>query len=191
MKNTFVPIIIMMISILACQPSQKAEVTVEKDQPANTSSKDAEKVVSTPTAHVSETVFTVTDAEKILGEPAVITENNTSTQQNIKATRVTYKAKSSEADKAGGVYFLLEEYNLITDAKTKYAFIHASNENHSGYQLLKDVGDEAYFHSDGENFYFIMARKGTKVVTMKVNKLTKTTSKDAFMEAAKSIIGRL
>lgn len=182
----------LVISLLACQPSQKAEVSVENKQPVQQPSNANQQVVTTP-GTVSEPVLTVSDAEKILGEPAVITENNTSTQPNIKATRVTYRSKSAEVgkDKAGGLYYLLEEYKLITDAKTKYSFIRASNENNAGFKPLEDVGEEAYFHSDGENFYFIMARKGTKVVTMKVNKITKSTSQDAFMETARSIISRL
>ena len=190
MKNYFFQGVLFMSMLLSCQPSQKAEVSVEQEQPVQTPPSNNQQVVATP-GTVSEPVLTLTDAEKILGEPSVITENNTSTQPNIKATRLTYKAKSSETQKEGGLYFLLEEYKLITDAKTKYAFIQASNENNAGFKPLKDVGDEAYFHSDGENFYFIMARKGTKVATMKVNKITKSTSQDAFVETAKSIIEKL
>lgn len=192
MNHFFHVVILLVISLLSCQSSQKEDAAVEKEQAVRPTSNGDEKVVNTPAA-TSEPVLTLVDAEKILGEPAVITENNTSTQPNIKATRLAYRAKSTEVEKekGGGVYFLLEEYKLITDAKTKYGFIQASNENNAGYKALKDVGDEAYFHSDGENFYFIMARKGTKVVTMKVNKITKTSSQDAFMETAKSIVAKL
>jgi hypothetical protein len=191
MKTSFFACIVIVFSLVSCQPSQKADVTVEKDQPMQSSSGDTANVVTTTPGAVTEPVLGLNDAEKILGEPAVITENNTSTQANIKATRLTYKSKAAQTEKSGGLYFLLEEYKLITDAKTKYSFIQASNENNPGFKPLTDVGDEAYYHSDGENFYFIMARKGTKVVTMKVNKITKTTSEDAFMETAKAIVTRL
>jgi hypothetical protein len=191
MKTSFLAYIVIVFSILSCQPSQNPDVSVEKNQPMQSSSRDTGNVVTSTPGAVTEPVLGLNDAEKILGEPAVITENNTSTQANIKATRLTYKAQSSQTEKTGGLYLLLEEYKLITDAKTKYAFIQASNENNAGFKPLKDVGDEAYFHSDGENFYFIMARKGTKVVTMKVNKITKTTSQDAFTETAKGIVSRL
>ena len=53
------------------------------------------------------------------------------------------------------------------------------------------MGDEAYFHSDGQNFYFIIVRKGEKMFRIKVNKITSTTSLKEFNMIAKNITASL
>ena len=53
--------------------------------------------------------------------------------------------------------------------------------------MIHDLGDEAYFHSDGENFYFILVRKGLKMIRMKVNKITSNTSVAEFNRVARKI----
>ena len=75
---------------------------------------------------------------------------------------------------------------MDTTAVRFYTSIKKASENH-GIKVLHDMGDEAYFHTDNQNFYFIMVRKGGNLFRMKVNKITKTTSLDAFYEIAKNI----
>ena len=193
MRNLFYFSLLVIFSFLSCNPAQKAEDVEAVDVQQTSTPVNGENDVSNTAAATAGPVLTLHDAEKILGEPADATENNTSTQPNIKATKLTYTAKSATTlkDKAGAIYLLLEEYKLIADAQNKYAFIKASNENSGGFKVLEGVGDEAYFHSDNENFYFIMARKGSKVLTMKVNKITKTSSLDAFKEVSKGIVSML
>ena len=47
---------------------------------------------------------------------------------------------------------------------------------------LTDVGSEAYFHSDGENFLFVLIRNENFMIRMKVNKTTSHTDEAAFTE---------
>jgi len=48
-----------------------------------------------------------------------------------------------------------------------------------------------YYHSDGENFYFILARKNDKMLRMKLSKITSKTSETQFKEVAKKLIDKL
>jgi hypothetical protein len=47
------------------------------------------------------------------------------------------------------------------------------------------MGDEAYFHSDGQNFYFIIVRIGKRLFRIKVNKVTSHTSLNEFKRVSK------
>ena len=138
-------------------------------------------------------LFTLTDAEKIIGQSAHLTDSSTKDDGDVLIYRCSYKANVEEVktQKTGAVYFLVEQYNQISSAEKKYSSIKTANENHEGVKVLDDMGDEAYYHSDGENFYFIMVRKGTRVFNMKVNKITSTTSLDEFNLIAKRITADL
>ncbi len=134
-------------------------------------------------------LFTIHSAEKILGEKAHLNDSSTKEQNNIVTYSSSYFADvlDSKSGKTGSIYFLLEKFDLVSDAKQKYSSIKIANENHEGVKVLHNIGDEAYFHSDGENFYFIMVRKGKNVFNMKVNKITSKTSLVGFNQIAKSI----
>lgn len=134
----------------------------------------------------------LSDAEKILGEPAHLTDSSTTTTADALTYHCAYAANSKDkkTEKTGNVYFLFEHYNQVASAQKKYSFIKTANQDH-GINVLDDLGDEAYFHTDKENFYFIMVRKGRKVFNMKVNKITSTTSLDEFNLVAKKITDAL
>lgn len=95
-------------------------------------------------------------------------------------------SKDGETGKAGKLYFLFEQFARDSSAIKAYAFIKHGNEKH-GIKVLHDLGDEAYFHTDGTNFYFIIVRKGNRMFNMKVNKITGTTSLDEFLRVARNI----
>jgi hypothetical protein len=137
----------------------------------------------------SANLFTLSDAEKILGESAQLTDSSTNSNEGVLTFQLAYKAiaEDSISKKTGTVYFLINEYASPEGAKTRYSTIKKANENH-GIKVIDDLGDEAYFHSDNENFYFIMARKGSKVFNMKVNKITSNTSLEQFNIIAGKII---
>lgn len=134
-------------------------------------------------------LITLTDAEKILGEPAHITDSTLSVKKELTVYQCAYSANASDTlnGKTGVIFILIEQYAEESEAHNKYANIKKANENHEGIKTLNDMGDEAYFHSDYQNFYFVMARKGKRVLTMKVNKITSTTSLDSFNWVAKNI----
>ena len=138
-------------------------------------------------------LFTESDAEKILGEQAQLTDSSTTLKEDTLEYRCAYtaNAKDQKTGKTGVVYFLFEQYAKVSIAKKVYSSIKTANENHEGVKVLHDMGDEAYFHSDGQNFYFILVRKGEKMLRMKVNKTTSTTSLNEFNLIAKNITAAL
>jgi hypothetical protein len=134
-------------------------------------------------------VFTLPDAEKVLGEPAHLSDSASTVSKDVSRFSCAYSAnaKDEKTGMTGVIYFLSEHYADLSAAQKKYSSIKKANENHEGIKVLNDIGDEAYFHTDGENFYFIMVRKGLTVFNMKVNKITSNTSLEQFHLIAKKI----
>jgi hypothetical protein len=133
-------------------------------------------------------LLTVADAGKILGEPARLTDSSSKHQGGM-FFQCVYKADDIDlkSSKQGALYFLIEKYSEISAAQKKYSSIKKANENHEGIKTLNGLGDEAYFHSDNTNFYFVMVRKGAVVFNMKVNKITSKTSLDSFNTVTRQI----
>jgi hypothetical protein len=137
--------------------------------------------------------LTLPDAEKILGEPAHITDSTNTVEDNVSTYRLSYTANTVDlkTGKTGAIYYLLEQFDNVSSAQKKYSSIKKSNEDHEGVKILHNLGDEAYFHSDGENFYFVMVRYKEKMFNMKVNKITSKTSLNEFNTAAENITAGL
>jgi hypothetical protein len=137
-------------------------------------------------------LLTLADAEKILGEPAYLKDSSSTRNNNAYTFSSSYMAtaRDPENGKTGAIYFLYEKYNDDAAAHKKYLDIKTANAD-NGIKERGDLGDEAYFHSDGTNFYFMMIRKGPYVLTMKVNKITRKTSLDEFNKVAGELVQRL
>ena len=133
--------------------------------------------------------FNQEQAERILGEPAYLSDSAAIQHDNVTSLRLTYTAIKSVpgTDKTGNIYFLYEEYPDSVSAHSEYAHIFKANADHDGVEVLSSVCDDAYFHTDSENFYFIMGRKGKGIFRMKVNKITHKTSLSAFRKLAEDI----
>jgi hypothetical protein len=134
-------------------------------------------------------LFKLSDAERILGETAHLKDSVLTVKSDTVSYKCSYIADSEDqkAGKTGAIYVMFEDYKELASAKKVYASIWTSNKNHQGIKVLEGVGDEAYFHSDGQNFYFILVRKGGKILRMKVNKITSKTSLDEFNQVARNI----
>jgi hypothetical protein len=180
-KITGLLIIIVVISCCT-EPGQIRKDTVSRDEVKPIQA-------STP----PDSVFTKLDAEKILGEPAHLTDSATTLKADTLEYSSVYTANSKDpkTGKTGVIYFLFDQYVRVSIAQMVYSSIKTGNENHEGFKIIHDMGDEAYFHSDGQNFYFIIVRKGEKIFRMKVNKTTSTTSLTAFNQIAKNITAAL
>ena len=134
-------------------------------------------------------LFTLVDAEKILGEKAHLSDSTSKheiPQFQFKST-FTADRKDATNQKIGNVYFMFEDYKQEADALKTYLIFKNGNQNHVGFSLVKDLGDAAFFQTDNHNFYLIIVRKGKKMIRIKVNKLTQYTSLKAFNETAKKI----
>lgn len=134
-------------------------------------------------------LFTINDAEKILGEKSHLTDSSSESIDGITSYKCTFTADTEDkkTDKTGIIYFMVEEYSTLKAAEKVYADIMTSNKAHEGFKKLSGLGDEAYFHSDDENFLFVMVRKGVKMFRMKVNKTTSKTSLEQFNSVSEKI----
>lgn len=159
----------------------------ESQQLSSTLFSEAKKNKSDSTINLAD-LFPLTDAEKILGEAAHLSDSASAFPSGTLRYSCAYfaNARDLKSGKTGSVYFFIEDYGELAAAREKYSFIKTANED-QGIKTLKDLGDEAYFHSDNQNFYFIMVRKDKIVFNMKVNKITNNTSLDEFNPIAKKI----
>ena len=137
-------------------------------------------------------LFIKADADKIMGQPTHLADSSSKVEMLMSSYLCGYKTdvKDSNTGKTGVVYFLFERYQKIPDARKKYADIMMAHIPH-GIEDISDLGDEAYYHTDGTNFYFIMVRKGKNVFNIKVNKITSATSLNEFKKTANRIAASL
>jgi len=147
-------------------------------------------------------LFTLSDAEKILGEPAHLADSgSTGPGAASKASvndsvlpikkmawsyRCAYEANAEDkkTGRTGKVYFLFEQYPQISSAATVYSYYKRSNQNHPGFKERHDLGDEAWF---GDSPLFVYMRQGNIIFSVKVNKMTSHTSTDGFNQVVKKI----
>jgi hypothetical protein len=147
-------------------------------------------------------LFTLSAAEKILGEPAHLADSGSTVPGIASKTsvndsvlpikkmawsyRCAYEAnvEDNKTGRTGKVYFLVEQYPQVSSAATVYSYYKRSNQNHPGFKERHDVGDEAWY---GDSPYSIYVRKGNKIVGIKVNKPTSKTSLDGFNQLVKNI----
>ena len=137
--------------------------------------------------------FSNSDAELILGERAFLSDSSSAIKKDTLEIKRAYTANSadSKTGKTGVIYFMIEEYSKESSAKGAYHFFKSANEKQEGVRTVNNMGDEAYFHSDGKNFYFILVRKGKIMFRMKVNKITSHTSLSGFNLVSKKMADAL
>lgn len=138
-------------------------------------------------------ILTLQEAQSILGEPCHIKESSDSTKEGVHEYKSSYEANAIDAatNKVGMLYYMYEDYKSEAAAKKTYKDIKESNQKSQGFEIMTQFGDEAYFHSDNRNFHFILARKGNKMIRLKVNKVTSKTSVEGLKSVAKGVLGRV
>ena len=133
------------------------------------------------------------EAEKILGTKVELVANSRISTAEKTRFECTYRA--IEKDKTSGkdinLFFLVEESSTEAQAKQVYARIWESNKNHQGIEVLSGIGDEAYYHSDRQNFHFLMARKGKFSIRFKIAKASETTSPEELKAFTKRVVEQL
>ncbi|HSZ86981.1 MAG TPA: hypothetical protein VK787_13190 [Puia sp.] len=128
-----------------------------------------------------------TDAEKILGQPAQLTQNSSEVKNGIDQQKCTYTANAKE-NKISNLYFMFEKYNNAKSAHKAYQNILSQNANMQELKRIENIGDEAFIHTDDANFLMIICRKENKMLRLKVNKLTSTTSIDEMKKTAMKLL---
>ena len=151
-------------------------------------------------------LFTLSDAEKILGEPAHLVDSGFTAagagRENspkdsvlpIKRTASSWgcayeaNAEDKKTGRTGKLFFKIEQYPDISSARTVYSYYKRSNETHPGFKEFHDIADEGWTGNSPVSVYM---RKGNKISGIKVNKPTSKTSIDGFNEVVKKIAAAL
>lgn len=133
----------------------------------------------------------LTEAQKVLGEPAVLLNSKTSVKNGIKENSCGYAAVKPDADKhvTGSFYINVKQYPTATAAHTAYTDMYTANSHMQGQEKVA-IGDEGYYHTDGEHFYFFAFRRGREMAVLKVNKITGKTSLPEMMKLTEVMAGK-
>jgi hypothetical protein len=142
---------------------------------------------------IAPTLLTLADAESIMGESAKLTCNTYLKKVDTLEYKCDYTAIAQDAvtGKTGKLYFMYEVYATVAAAKNAYTGIYQANRPNEGVEIVPGLGDEAYYHTDGKNFYFYLVRKGEKMFRIKLNKTTSHSSEDAFKKVGKFVVERI
>ena len=140
------------------------------------------------------------DDGKVVKNKLTFTEKGANKMTRATLTFNNYDAKASELDgvwkdaktgKTGKLYFMYEIYNGTSSAASSYKAIYEANRIHEGVEVVKDLGSEAYYHTDGTGFYFYLVRKNEKMFRLKLNKITSHSSALQFKTVTKQIADKL
>jgi hypothetical protein len=147
-------------------------------------------------------LFTLSDAEKILGEPAHLSDSGSTApgvsresspkdsvwhiKKLASSWRCAYQANAEDekTGRTGIVYFLIEQYPQVTSAATVYSYYKRSNETHPGFKELHGPGWERW---SGDSPFSVYMRKDNKILVVKVNKMTSKTSAEGFNQVVEKI----
>lgn len=171
---------VILLSALFCNCAQ----TNIKTKIAPADSTQLSKSISSPTG---DTCLAQAIAEKILGQPAKLTESSSGNNNNILQHKCTYTAIANDGNKTGNLYYMYEEYKDSTTAQTALDKIFLDNQNMQGMEKKNDIGQACLFHTDKANFAMVIFRKNNKLIRMKINKLTRFTVVEEMMKTARTI----
>lgn len=143
-------------------------------------------------------ILTTADAERILGQPARLTEEVSEVVGGVRKNRCVYTlaAKAAAGSQQTGVYFSFEQRDSnpsVEQARQVLEKIRAENEHDVAIVELPGVGDEAFMLDGLEDRYFILARKGSLILRLQVRGVTAKTSLaalKAFAAKAAEAVGR-
>lgn len=137
-------------------------------------------------------LFTRADAERIMGSATHTTDSVVKHEANSTSYLCGFKTDKTDpqSGKIGATYFLFEDYKNVDGAVKRYSDVYISNKN-NGVQKVDHLGDEAFYHTDNENFDLMMVRKGRYVFNIKVNKRTSTTSLNELKKTVKRITDKI
>ena len=133
------------------------------------------------------------EAEKILGRPAHLSSHSAETKDQIIKYRYTYTANDRETDqnRQSNLFYMVEEYESPSAAEKAFRYIISQNAGMQGMSVLKGYGDEAIIQTDNDHFQLIIVRKSKRMIRLKVNKVTKTTSLEELKKVTTKITGEL
>jgi len=137
-------------------------------------------------------LFTKSEADQILGSPTHLTDSVSKKEASSSSYLCGYKADMADpkTGKFGTVYFLFEDYQIIDGAIKRFSDVYISNRTH-GMVKVDNLGDEAVYHTDNQNFDLMMVRRGKHVFNIKINTRTSTSSLSELKKIVKKITEKI
>ncbi len=135
--------------------------------------------------------LTAQEAQRILGEPCHLQTTEDTLLKGVQTHKSTFLANSASSPKKITLYYMFESYRDNDGAKKIFESYWESNGKSQGFELMSNLGDQAFFHNDGHNFNLLIVRKGNKMVRFKINKTTPKTSTDELKLIANEVVGRI
>jgi hypothetical protein len=131
--------------------------------------------------------LTTQEAQRILGETCHLKESGNEEKIGGHRYKSTHIGNSSSNH---ALYFIFESYEDELTAKKIFEDFKNSNHSLEDFEMINNLGDEAFFHTDKANFGLVIARKGNEMVRLKVNKLNANISISELKKVAADIIAR-
>jgi hypothetical protein len=128
--------------------------------------------------------FTYANAEKLLGQKLTAADSDEMAENGSRRWGCTFSTTAGESGPR--LFFLLIKDASEEAARAEFEKVRASNKKHAGFEEWPEVGDEAVVHTDGQNFQFLMARKGANTIRVKV-----ANSKDVSLDELKAVTALL
>jgi hypothetical protein len=126
-------------------------------------------------------ILVQSDAERILGQPARLTQDTSELKGDVRQCLCAYTGVSK--DKASGqdvyLFFSLEQKEVKPSAEQARQVLKSTkeeNEHDISILDLNGIGDEAFLLSTEASSHFIMARKGSIVMRLQVKKAAEKSS---------------
>lgn len=130
--------------------------------------------------------FEYKNAEKLLGHKAAGVDSHESKDDGSQRWACTFSSSGSE----GRIFFVLIKDASEEAAKAEFEKVRSSNKGSAEFENWPGVADEAVAQTDGKNFQFVMVRKGTRTIRIKIHS-SASVSFDDVKAIAESLAAKL
>ncbi|MBL7828581.1 MAG: hypothetical protein JNJ57_18245 [Saprospiraceae bacterium] len=146
----------------------------------------ASTTIQNDPAAIAANLLSVYDAEKIFGGPAALTENTIVRKNDSQLYKCAYVAQGQDlmAGRPSVLDLSLEEFNADGSASVLFGNLRKEYESEAGFQTVFNLGSEAFFTSDNQNYYYILIRKNNKLLGLSLKKIPNSGALESFKMAA-------
>jgi hypothetical protein len=141
-------------------------------------------------------LLTLADAEKLLGQPARLTQDASEMKGSVRQCRCVYTGISK--DPASGqdvnLFFSIEQNETspsVDQAHQVLKTIKDDNIHDSTIIDLPGIGDEAFQLGDSPNVHFVLARKGPILLRLQIKQATEKSSLEGVKAFVRETAKRL
>jgi hypothetical protein len=187
-------------ALVACSGSnERSTANSSKDSEAShiisQTTKEQANLAEVVDSSFTKQLFQLKDAEKILGEKAVMTESKVKDSNNVFTYNNGFLAsmKDDKTGKTGAIYFMFEEHSTVESAKKVFLSLWTDNKKDGGAKQVQGLGDEALLinPTGGKISCTEIFRKGKRIIRLKVNKITSHTSLKQFFVFMEKLSGQI